>query len=69
MKPMVLISTPFISYRDINIKDVDLFEDAWGLNLEFCDVINVLRQIKAEPGKHLTARLIRKIRKQGQKSD
>jgi hypothetical protein len=64
MKPMGLISTPFISYHDINVKDVDLFEDAWGINSEFCDVIYLLRQIKASPGRRLTKRLIAKIRKQ-----
>jgi len=61
---MGLTSTPFISYHNIKVKDVDLFEDAWGLNSEFCDVIDLLRQIKAVPGRLLTKRLIEKIRKQ-----
>jgi hypothetical protein len=61
---MELNSTPFISYHNIKVKDVDLFEDAWGLNSEFCDVIDLLRQIKAVPGRRLTIRLIEKIRKQ-----
>jgi hypothetical protein len=64
MKPMGLTSTPFISYHDIKVKDIDLFEDAWGLNSEFCDVIDLLGQIKAVPGRRLTKRLIEKIRKQ-----
>ena len=64
MKPMGLTSTPFISYHNIKVKDVDLFEDAWGLNSEFCDVIDLLRQIKAVPGSRLTKRLIEKIRNQ-----
>jgi hypothetical protein len=64
MKPMGLISTPFISYQNIKVKDVDLFEDAWGLNAEFSDMIDLLRQIKASPGRRLTKRLIEKIRKQ-----
>jgi len=63
MKPMGLTSTPFLSYHDINVKDADLIEDAWGFNSEFCDVIEILRQIKAVPGKRLTRRLIEKIRK------
>ncbi len=29
---MGLNSTPFISYRDIKTENIDLFEDAWGLN-------------------------------------
>lgn len=60
---MGIISTPFISYQDIKVKDIDLIEDAWGLNSEFCDVIDLLRQLKAVPGKSLTTNLIKKIRK------
>ena len=63
MKPMGLNSTPFISYHDINLKDVDLFEDAFGLNTEFCDVIDLFRQINAVPELRLTEKLIEKFRK------
>jgi hypothetical protein len=60
---MVLISTPFITYRDIKVKDIDLIEDAMGLNAEFCDVITLLRQVKAVPERSLTTSLIKRIRK------
>jgi hypothetical protein len=63
MKPMELISTPFISYHNIKVKDVDLFEDAWGINSDYCDVIDLLRQLKPVPERHLTESLIEKIRK------
>jgi hypothetical protein len=63
MKPMVLISTPFITFRDIKVKNIDLFEDALGLNSEFYDVIGLLRQVNAVPEKSLTTDLIKKIRK------
>jgi hypothetical protein len=63
MKPMGLISTPFITYRDIKVKDIDLIEDAMGLNTEFCNVIALLRSIKVVPGRSLTTCLIKKIRK------
>jgi len=63
MKPMVLISTPLITFRDIKVKDIDLIEDAWGLNSEFCDVIDLLRQIDVVPERCLTTSLIKKIRK------
>jgi hypothetical protein len=62
MKPMGLTSTPFITYSDINVKDIDLFEDALSLNAEFCDVIYLLRKVKSVPRKRLTKRLIEKIR-------
>ena len=64
MKPMDKNSTPFISYHNINLIDVDLIEDAWGLNSEYCDVIMFLRQIEVVPGKMLTNRLITKVRQQ-----
>ena len=63
MMPMGLNSTRFISYHDINVKDIDLIEDAWGLNSQFCDVIDLLRYVKAVPEKDLTEKLIDKIRK------
>jgi hypothetical protein len=63
MKPMVSISTPFITYKDIKIKEIDLIEDAWGLNSEFYDVINLLGQLNPVPGRNLTIDLIKKIRK------
>jgi hypothetical protein len=63
MKPMVLISTPFIRFRDIRVENIDLIEDAIGLNTEFCDVIDLLRQINVVPERSLTTSLIKKIRK------
>jgi len=60
---MVLISTPFIRFRDIRVENIDLIEDAIGLNTEFCDVIDLLRQINVVPERSLTTSLIKKIRK------
>ena len=58
---MDLKFTPFISYRNINVDDVDIFEDALGLNTEFKDVIEALGQLKVVPGKHLIMELMDKI--------
>ena len=63
MKPMVLISTPFIKYHDIKVEEIDLFDDAWGLNSEFCDVIGLFRNNIVVPERSLTTDLIKKIRK------
>ena len=63
MTPMGLNSTQFISYHDIKVEDVDLFEDAWGFNYVYRDVINLLRQVKIEPGGDVTKELFEKIRK------
>jgi hypothetical protein len=62
MKPMVSISTQFITYRNINVKEIDLIEDAWGLYAEFCDVIDILQQVNPVPERSLTMELIKKIR-------
>jgi len=64
MKPMGLTSTPFISYHDIRVDQIDLIEDAWGFNSEFQDVIDLLKQLNAVPGKKVTKALISKIRRQ-----
>jgi len=63
MKPMESISTPFITFRDIKVKDIDLLEDAWGLNSEFCDVFELLRLVNSVPRRDLTTNLIKKVRK------
>jgi hypothetical protein len=62
--PMGLTSTPFISYHDIRIDEIDLFEDAFGIYPEFSDVIEILRQLNIVAGESLTSDLIDKIRKQ-----
>lgn len=58
---MDLNFTPFISYRNINVDDVDIFEDALGLNTEFKDVIEALGQLNVVPGKRLILELMEKI--------
>ena len=62
MKPMGLYSTPFLSYQEILVDEIDLYEDAWGFNTEFIDVIDLLKQVKAVPGKRLTKRLLELVR-------
>jgi hypothetical protein len=61
--PMGLNSTHFISYHDINVDSADLIEDAWGLNAQYCDVIDLLLYVSAVPERELTEKLIDKIRK------
>jgi len=61
--PMGLNSTPFLSYHDIRTENIDLIEDAFGIDSEFHDVIAILGTLKTDPGKRLTKTLIQKIRK------
>ena len=59
---MGIISTPFISYHEINVHNTDLLEDAWGLNCGFSDVIKFLGEYKSEPGDKLISALIEAVR-------
>jgi hypothetical protein len=52
-----------LPYREITTEGIDLIDDAWGFYPQFHDVIDILKLIKAVPGKRLTRRLIGKIRK------
>lgn len=54
--------TPFLSYHEIQVDDIDIYEDAFGLYQEFCDVFNLLDQLKPVPKKRLTKRLIERVR-------
>jgi hypothetical protein len=59
---MALISTPFLSYHEIQVDNIDVYEDAFGFYHEFSDVINLLEQLKPVPRKRLTKRLIERVR-------
>jgi hypothetical protein len=59
---MGLTSTHFISYQKIQVDTVDIYDDAYGFNKEFGDVMNLLDQVKPVPGKRLTKRLIERVR-------
>ena len=60
--PMALTSTPFLSYHEIQVDNIDIYEDAFGLYQDFSDVINLLEQLKPVPKKRLTKRLIERVR-------
>ncbi|MBK9389939.1 MAG: hypothetical protein IPN68_07015 [Bacteroidetes bacterium] len=62
---MGLTSTQNVTYREINVKDADLIEDAFGFNYDFNDVVGLLRKVRFEPGEALTKRLIDKIENYG----
>jgi len=61
---MGLNSTRFVSYHEIKTENCDLIEDAFGLNSQFFDVIELLLIVNPVPDDDLTEKLIRKIRKQ-----
>lgn len=55
-------STQFVSYSNIDVDEIDLYEDAYGLNIEFIDVKEFLSHLSVRPGKSLTDKLIWKVR-------
>lgn len=55
---------PFITYSEIKVEKIDLFEDAYGLYSEFSDVIDLLHLLKTVPGRCMTRNLKIKIRKE-----
>jgi hypothetical protein len=59
---MALTSTPFLSYHEIQVDNVDIYEDAFGFYQEFGEVIKLLEQLKPVPKKRLTKRLIERVR-------
>lgn len=60
--PMVKNSTPFLSYHEILVDEIDIFDDAFSLCQEFGDVMNLLEQVKPVPSKRLTKQLIERVR-------
>jgi hypothetical protein len=61
-KPMGLNSTPYLSYQEILVDEIDIYDDAWGFYPEFNDVIDLLKQVKPVAGRRLTNRLLKRIR-------
>jgi hypothetical protein len=59
---MGLNSTPFLSYHDIDVKNIDLFEDAWNLNSCYNDVLSVLSHLEPVSDSCITYRLLKIIR-------
>ncbi len=56
--------TPLLSYHQIEVDSIDIYEDAWGLYQEFNDVILLLDLLKPVTKKRLTRKLIERVRQQ-----
>ena len=59
---MDIFSGQFVTYGDINVDEIDIYEDAWGLNIEFADVVSYLRQLETVPEEHLANKLIFRLK-------
>lgn len=54
---------PFTSNPDIEVDEIDLYEDAFGLNTEFTDVIRELSKLNVSPGDKITQSLMDRVKK------
>lgn len=54
---------PFTSNSDIEVDEIDLYEDAFGLNTEFTDVIRELSKLNVSPGDKITQSLMDRVKK------
>jgi hypothetical protein len=52
---------PFISYSELNVNEIDIFDDAWGFAQEFPDIMNLLGLIEPSPPVSLVAGLLERI--------
>lgn len=62
---MNLISTPFLSYSEINTETTDIYDDAWGFSSEFTDVISYLGEFDENLSNSAAERLILTITRSG----
>jgi hypothetical protein len=58
---MGLTSTPFLTFSEISIENTDLFEDAFGLNVQFADVISTLETVNPVPDDKLVFKTISRM--------
>jgi hypothetical protein len=59
---MGLTSTQLIAYSEIEVKNIDLLEDAFSISSEFYDVIAFLKTATFEPGKDTLKKLLDRIK-------
>jgi hypothetical protein len=65
MKPVIDALTPFISYSDVDVREVDLYDDAWGFIAQFPDVMRALSLAEPSPSMSLIVGLLEKIEESG----
>jgi hypothetical protein len=63
---MDINSTPFVKYHEIKVDETDIYDDAWGFNTEFNDVLCFLDRIDITPPGKMSERLIEMIHSRGE---
>lgn len=61
MKPVIETSLPFLSYQDLDVSEIDVYDDAWGFTSQFSEVFRKLSLASPEPSESVMVRLMEKI--------
>jgi hypothetical protein len=61
MKPVTDAFAPFVCFADVDVSKIDLYDDAWGFNQQFPDVLNALVLFETVPPLSVLVNLLEKI--------
>jgi hypothetical protein len=61
MKPVIETFVPYLSYDELDVSDIDVYDDAWGFNHQFADVFRKLSLANPEPSESVIGSLLAKI--------
>ncbi len=61
MKPVIETFVPYLSYEELDVSDIDVYDDAWGFSHQFGDVFRKLSLVNPEPSESIVASLLAKI--------
>ncbi|MBE0676101.1 MAG: hypothetical protein IH591_15705 [Bacteroidales bacterium] len=61
MKPEVDKWQPFVSFSDVDVKEIDLYDDAWGFSQILASMMDTLPLIEVSPSDSLIEELLCKI--------
>lgn len=61
MKPVIETFLPFLSYQELSVSEIDVYDDAWGFNSQFSEVFRKLSLASPEPSESVLESLLGKI--------
>jgi hypothetical protein len=68
MKPVVDAFAPFVSFADVDVSNIDLYDDAWGFSQQFPDVLDTLLLFETIPPLSVLVNLLEKIKDSSKRS-
>jgi hypothetical protein len=61
MKPVIETFVSFLSYDELDVSHIDVYDDAWGFSHQFGDVFRRLSLANPEPSESVVGTLLTKI--------